>query len=101
MTPTQHIGGATSPEQRYRLEVADRLCDYIAGPFSDTAEGKFTPKQFIARLRDDCGITVTPQAVNYWLNGKWLPSRRNQSAVARVLCIPEHRLFPPYPVGKR
>lgn len=49
----------------------------------------------IERLREQYGVDVTPQAVSCWLLGRWSPSPRHQAAVAGVLKVEPHVLFPP------
>lgn len=40
------------------------------------------------------GCPVSLQAVGGWLRGEYAPSTRHQAAVAKVLRIPPHLLFP-------
>lgn len=95
--PSQHIGGATSAADRYRLEVAEYLCEFVAGPFSETRQGRLSVKAFQARLAE-VGVHVSRQAVYQWVSGAALPSPRHQTAIAKALGQQPHRLFPPYPL---
>lgn len=92
MTPTRYIGGQTSPEQKRRLEAAERLADLMQSR-------EMSRKQLIHAL-SEYGADVSPQLLSVWLRGKWLPSDRNQAALAAVFGVPVHFIFPPVQVEK-
>lgn len=52
-----------------------------------------TQKQLIAAL-GEVGCVVTQQAVSSWMRGEHSPSTEHQAAIAEVLHVPAHLLFP-------
>ena len=51
-------------------------------------------KRLIMALEEEFGIEVTEQAVSQWCNGATAPRPSVQGAIAALLRIPTHMLFP-------
>lgn len=56
-------------------------------------EQAMTRKQLAVEL-ERIGFRVSEQAIGAWLRGEYAPSTTHQAAVAKVLRIPAHLLFP-------
>lgn len=66
---------------------------YAANISMALSNAGMTRHELVAEL-NKLGCHVTLQAVSGWLTGKYSPTTRNQAAVAKVLRIPPHLLFP-------
>jgi hypothetical protein len=78
---------ATDPNERLRIIWGEKLGDQL------DALG-LTPKRFCRLLEDEGGVEVSLQSVYAWLGGKWAPKPTTQAAIAKVLKVPAHHLFP-------
>lgn len=80
------MGEHPDPEQRLRDAWAESLASHMK------VKG-LTPKGLRHELAK-LGYTVSRQAVEAWLAAKYAPRPHMQAAVAAVLQVPTHHLFP-------
>lgn len=73
-----------------RSEFSTSLAEHLAE--ANDADGMTRGE--LARRLAAIGAPVTEQAVGCWLRGETTPSLPHQAAIARVLNVPVHRLFP-------
>jgi hypothetical protein len=76
----------TSPAERYRQQCAESLREHM-----DAVD--MTRKQLQSKLAEQ-NTPVTRQAIESWLKGHTAPRPHHQAAIARILGVPAHRIFP-------
>lgn len=75
------------PDRELRIAWGSNLSDTL------DALG-WSRKRMILALSEEFGITVSEQAVSQWCNGNTSPRPSVQGAIAALLRVPTHLLFP-------
>lgn len=86
VAPVQTVGIEPDPERRIRQRWGQNL--------AQTLEMRGESRKWLVNELAKIGVPISLQAVGYWINGDTAPTPAKQAALANVLQVPVHALFP-------
>lgn len=87
------IPDGVDPVVRQRVEWGQNLAAAI--------DGRFTRKELLKAIEQTYGLSYTLQALSLWLRGAQKPHPEAQAALAGILHMPHHLLFPPIQLQRK